>query len=109
MALTALQAERLKKLGLEEFLETNKKHYKGMAKDAYEYSAKTLKGTNQPVRQEDVSGHLEAAVELDAKLTDFLDGKHQTQQYWPKLFTYRIVETVWKEIEDEFAKERRKG
>lgn len=109
MALTALQAQRLKKLGLEEFLGKNRAHYKGLAKDAYEYSAKTLKGTTQPVRQEDVSGHLQAAVELDAKLTDFLDSKRQTQQYWPKLFTYLIVENVWKEVEDEYAEEHSKG
>jgi hypothetical protein len=109
MALTALQAQRLKKLELDRFLDDNKQRYKEMAMEAYTYTAKTLKGTGQPVRPEDVSGHLLAAVELDAMLTNYLASKHQTQQYWPKNFTYLIVEETWEELEDEYEAEQAKS
>ncbi len=109
MALTAVQAQGLKKLGLDQFLATNRADYKAMAKDAYEFTAKTLKASGLPVRQEDVSGHLQAAVELDAALTAFLETKRAGQQYWPKRFTYLIVEDVWKELQDEYAQEHPQG
>jgi hypothetical protein len=101
MALTALMEQRMKAISLIKFFEDNRARYKAMAAEAYAYTAKTLKPSKQIVRQDDVSGHLEAQIELDDPLKVYLEKKRRSQQYWFRYFTFLILDRLWKELEDE--------
>lgn len=103
MALNALEEERLKSIAAPKHLSSNKQHYKTMASDAYAYTAKVLKATGQKPRPDDVSEHLESAVGLDPKLQVFLQKARAHQQYWKKWFTYLILDTLWKELENDYS------
>ena len=102
MALNALQEQRMKSIGMIDFFEKNRKTYKEKAVEAYAFTATTLAPTNQVVRQDDVSGHLEAAIELDEALKVFLAEKRKGQQYWTKYFTYLILDRLWEELKSEY-------
>jgi hypothetical protein len=102
MALNAWQEQRMKSIGLLDFFEKNKATYKSMATDAYAFTAKTLEPTKQTVRQDDVSGHLEAPIVLDEGLKAFLAAKHKTQQYWTKYFTFLILDRLWETLKNEY-------
>lgn len=56
----------------------------------------------QLVRPDDVTGHLESAVELDEPLKEHLAKKKKSQQYWPRWFTYLILDELWEELKDEY-------
>lgn len=88
-------------IGLINFFEKHRPTYKVMAADAYTYTATTLIPSNQIVRQDDVSGHLEAGIELDQALKVYLAGKRKTQQYWTKYFTFLILDRLWEELKNE--------
>ena len=105
MALNALQEQRMKAIKLDAFLKKNGAAYKAMATEAYAYTAKTLAPTKQTVRQDDVSGHLEAQIELDQGLKDFLARAHKSQQYWTRYFTFLILDVYWEELVDEYEPE----
>lgn len=62
---------------------------------------KTLEPTRQTVRQDDVSGHLEAFIELDEALKVYLAEKRKTQQYWTKYFTFLILDRLWETLKNE--------
>jgi hypothetical protein len=98
MALTALAEERLKTIGAPKHLKSNTPHYKSMAVDAYAYTAKVLSATGQKPRPDDVSEHLESAIDLDPKLQAFLQKARANQQYWKKWFTFLILDTLWKDL-----------
>ncbi|MGB7103017.1 MAG: hypothetical protein WBD82_00270 [Acidimicrobiales bacterium] len=103
MALNALEEARLKSIKAPQFLavKANRTYYKQMATDAYAYTAKVLKATGQTPRPDDVSDHLEGAIDLDPKLNVFLQKAKAPQNYWKKWFTYLILDTFWKELDDE--------
>lgn len=84
---------------LDTFFERHRKKYKRMAQEAYDFTATILKRSNQQVRPDDVSGHLEAAVELDEGLKVYLARKRKSQQYWTRYFTYLILDRLWEELE----------
>jgi hypothetical protein len=109
MALTALEEERLKVIKAPAFLKKNKVYYKSMATDAYAYTAKVLKATKQTPRPDDVSDHLESAIDLDTKLNVFLQGAKAPQNYWKKWFTYLVLDTFWKELENDYAASQEPG
>ena len=50
------------------------------------------------MRPDDVSGHLEAGIELDEDLKAFLAKAKQKQQYWPRLFTHLVLDVLWEEL-----------
>jgi hypothetical protein len=87
---------------LDKFFDTHRLIYKAMATDAYAFTAKTLSPTHQQVRPDDVSGHLEAAVELDEALKVYLAKKRKSQQYWTKYFTFLILDRLWGELKNEY-------
>ncbi|MFN2505914.1 MAG: hypothetical protein ABR540_17090 [Acidimicrobiales bacterium] len=98
MALNALQEQRCQSIGLDNFFEHNRAKYKAMAAEAFTFTATTLSRSNQIVRQDDVSGHLEAAIELDEPLKVHLFTKKKSQQYWTRYFTFLILDRLWEEL-----------
>lgn len=98
MALKAIEELKLERVGLIKFFEKNKAHYQELAQDAYNYTAKFLQATGLPVRQDDVAGHLKAALEIDQKLTDARDTNRATQNYFVQFFTNLVLDRLWGEI-----------
>lgn len=98
MGLKAIEEQKLERVGLIKFFKDNRAHYKAMAQDAYDYTAKILLQTGLPVRQDDVAGHLRAALEIDQLLTDARDERRATQNYWVQYFTNLVLERLWNEI-----------
>jgi len=101
MTLDALKEQRMQRIGLPEFLKDNKTHFKAMAAEAYAYTAKILLPAHH-VRQADVFAHLDSAIELDPLLEKYLAKKKSPAQYWYALFTDLVIDTLWKELEDEY-------
>jgi hypothetical protein len=97
MGLRAIEEQRLGRVGLVKFFEKNRGHYKSLAQEAYDYTAKILKSTGLPVRQDDVAGMLVAALEVDQLLTD-ARAKNATQAYWVRFFTNLVLDRLWSEI-----------
>ena len=97
MGLKAIEEQRLEHVGLIKFFQANRAHYKALAQDAYDYTAKILKPTGLPVRQDDVAGHLKAALEVDQKFTDARAVKAK-QNYWVQFFTNLVLDRLWSEI-----------
>lgn len=98
MALKAIEEQRLQRVGLIRFMERNRDHYKALAQDAYDYTAKTLQPAGLPVRQDDVAGHLSAALEVDKTLTDYRDANKCAAAYWVSYFTNLVLDRLWSEI-----------
>jgi hypothetical protein len=98
VALRAIEEQKLQRVGLIKFFEHNRATYKTLAQDAYDFTAKILKPTGLPVRQDDVAGHLSAALEVDKPLTDFRDGNRCSQNYYVKYFTNLVLERLWSQI-----------
>lgn len=105
MALTALWDQQMKAIELDKLFERHRSEYKAMAIEAYKYTALALKSSGETVRQDDVALHLQAQIELDDVLKAHLDGKHKTQQYWPKRFTFLVLDRLWPELITEGATE----
>lgn len=95
MALKAIEEQRLEKKGLAKFLDKNKAHYLQLAKDAYEYTTKTLQGTGIPPRQDDVGEHLLAALEVDDDLNTYRETNKCTAAYWVRYCTNFILDRDW--------------
>lgn len=108
MALDALQEQMLRSIDLDRFLTQHNGKYRTMAEEAYDFTAQQLQRSNQIVRPDDVSGHLEAVVELDEDLKVYLARKRKTQRYWTRYFTYLILDRLWRDLEDGHA-ERTSG
>lgn len=99
MGLKAIEEQRLQRAGFIKFFDKERKHYKELAADAYNYTAKILQPTGLPVRVDDVAGHLSAALEVDKLLTDYRDGNQGTSAaYWVKYFTNLVLDRLWSEI-----------
>lgn len=98
MGLKAIEEQKLERVGLIKFFNANRDHYLVLAQDAYDYTAKILKATGLPVRQDDVAGHLKAAFEIDQKLTDARDKCRATQNYYIQYFTNLVLERLWSEV-----------
>jgi hypothetical protein len=101
MGLKAIEEIKLKRVGLIGFFEKNRAHYKELAQDAFDYTDKILKPTRLPVRQDDVAGHLSAALEVDNLLTDYRDDNRCTAAYWVQYFTNLVLDRLWSEIKHE--------
>jgi hypothetical protein len=98
MALKAIEEQKLQRFGLITFFDKNRKHYKSLAQDAFDFTAKILEPTGLPVRPDDVAGHLSAALEVDKPLTDYRDGHKCTAAYWVQYFTNLVLNRLWNEI-----------
>jgi hypothetical protein len=98
MALKAIEEQRLQRVGLITFFEKHKVHYKSLAQDAFDFTAKILQPTGLPVRPDDVAGHLSAALEVDKRLTDYRDGNKCAAAYWVQYFTNLVLNRLWSEI-----------
>jgi len=98
MALTALWDQQMKAIGLDKLFDHNRAAYKAMAVEAYNYTAFALKSSGELVRRDDVALHLQAQIELDDVLKAHLDGKKKAQQFWPKRFTFLVVDRLWPEL-----------
>lgn len=88
----------MQSIDLDKFFEKHRRRYKAMAVEAYGFTATTLKRSQQEVRPDDVSGHLEAAIELDEPLKVHLAKKRKSQQYWTRYFTFLILDRLWEEL-----------
>lgn len=98
MALSALWDQQMKAIELDKLFENHRDYYKAMAFDAFNYTKTILEGSGEPVRQDDVAPHLQAQIELDPTLKVHLQRKRKAQQYWPKRFTFLVVDRLWEEM-----------
>jgi len=98
MGLKAIEEQKLQRVSLINFFGQHRANYKVLAQEAYDFTAKILQPTGLPVRQDDVAGHLRAALEVDKPLTDARDEKRCTQNYWVLYFTNLVLERLWSEI-----------
>jgi hypothetical protein len=99
MALTALWDQQMKAIELDKLFDKRRAEYKAMAIEAYAYTKSILKASGESVRQDDVALHLQAQIELDEALKAHLDKKKKAQQYWPKRFTFLILDRLWEELD----------
>jgi hypothetical protein len=100
MALKAIEAQKLEKVGLTSFFVKNQQHYQELAQDAYDYTARTLESTGMRPRQDDVSEHLRAALEVDDPLTNYRDGNRCAAAYWVQYFTNLVLDRLWGNIKE---------
>jgi len=98
MPFNALWDQQCKAIELDKLFKAHRDEYKAMAQFAYDYTKEILKTSGEPVRQDDVAAHLQAQIELDPNLKAHLDKKKKTQQYWPKRFTFLVVDYLWEEL-----------
>jgi hypothetical protein len=98
MGLKAIEEIKLERVGLIGFFERKRAHYKELAQYAFDYTARILRPTGLPVRQDDVAGHLRAALEVDKFLTDYRDDNRCTAIYWVQYFTNLVLDRLWGEI-----------
>ncbi len=98
MALKATEEQRLDKFEFDKFFEKNREHYLKLAQDAYDYTAKILRPASIPPRQDDVGDHLCGALEVDARLTKYREGKRCNAAYWVRYFANLVLDQLWPDV-----------
>jgi hypothetical protein len=92
VALNLNKLKRLDDAGLVTLFEEDRKLWTAMAKDAYSYTAKFIKGE---VRPDDVAPTLVPALEVSDRLRTYLASRKLTQNYWYLWFAELIVDRLW--------------
>jgi hypothetical protein len=92
VALNLNKLKRLTDAGLVELFEQDQKLWTAMAKDAYAYTSKFIKGE---VRPDDVAPTLVPALEVSDLLRTYLASRKLTQNYWYLWFAELIVDRLW--------------
>ena len=95
MALNLNKLKRLDDAGLVELFEEDKKLWTAMAKDAYSYTSKFIKGE---VRPDDVAPTLVPALEVSDRLRTYLASRKLTQNYWYLWVAELIVDRLWPDL-----------
>jgi hypothetical protein len=101
MGLTATKSLRLEDAGLVGLFKKEKKLWRTLAQNAYNYVSGGLEDSGEPVRADDLISPLVPVLEVTAELRDFLAEKRLTQKYWNQYFAELIVDRLWDELEEE--------
>ena len=103
MGITAVEYQKLNRVGFVKFLNDrkNKEHFKQKAVYAYSVAAEILKLTDQKPREDDVFGLLFTMIRLDDKTDKFISSQPRiSADYWQKWFTYLVLDMFWKELSE---------
>ena len=103
MAFTLQEEQRLKRAGLIKFFTDNTAEWRGLAQRSYDFNAKNFPD-DATVRRDDVAKMLEPLLEVNSKLTDYLDEKRLTQKYWIRYFCDLILDRTWETISSKGTK-----
>jgi hypothetical protein len=95
VALNLQKLKRLEDAGLVTLFDEDQKLWMAMAKDAYSYTGKFIKGE---VRPDDVAPTLVPALEVSDRLRTYLASRKLTQNYWYLWFAELIVDRLWPEL-----------
>ncbi|MGA2163937.1 MAG: hypothetical protein ABSH36_05660 [Solirubrobacteraceae bacterium] len=96
MAITTLKTEQLTDAELDKLLAKSKAHWLTQAKRAFKYMTQLI--PEEAIHPDDLIPSLVIALELDTKLTDYLDKNKLGQKYWFTYFAEYIVDEVWDEL-----------
>ena len=95
MALNLNKLKRLEDASLVTLFEDDRKLWTSMAKDAYGYTGKFIKGE---VRPDDVAPTLVPALEVSDRLRTYLASRKLTQNYWFLWFAELMVDRLWSDL-----------
>ena len=98
MALSLNKLKRLTDAGLVELFEEDLKLWTAMAKDAYAYTSKFVRGSGNEVRPDDVVPTLTPALEVSDRLRTYLAERKLAQRYWYEWFAELIVDQLWADL-----------
>ncbi len=98
MALSLNKLKRLGDAGLVDLFETDRKLWTAMAKDAYAYTSKFVRGSGNVVRPDDVVPTLTPALEVSDRLRTYLAERKLSQQYWYVWFAELVVDRLWPDL-----------
>ena len=98
MALSLNKLKRLGDAGLTDLFEADRKLWAAMAKDAYVYTNKFVRGSGNAVRPDDVVPTLTPALEVSDRLRTYLAERKLTQNYWYTWFAELIVDRLWSDL-----------
>lgn len=96
MAITTLKTEQVTDAELDKLFEKSKAHWLTQAKRAFKYMTQLI--PEAAIHPDDLIPSLVIALELDTKLTDYLDKNKLGQKYWFTYFAEYIVDEVWEEL-----------
>ena len=97
----ALSLNKLKRLGdasLTELFEEDRRLWTAMAKDAYAYTSRFVRGSGHEVRPDDIVPTLTPALEVSDRLRTYLAERKLSQHYWYDLFAELIVDRLWSDL-----------
>jgi hypothetical protein len=97
MAITTLKTKQLTDADLDKLFSKAEKHWLTHARRSFNYMAQLIVN-KEDIHPDDLIATLVVALELDAKLTDFLDKERLGQKYWFTYFAEYIVDELWDEI-----------
>ena len=95
MALNLNKLKRLEDSSLVTLFDDDRKLWTAMAKDAYGYTSKFIKGE---VRPDDVAPTLVPALEVSDRLRTYLASRKLQQNYWYLWFAELIVDRLWPQL-----------
>jgi hypothetical protein len=98
VALSLNKLKRLEDAGLTRLFDDDRKLWQAMAKDAYAYTSKFVRGSGAEVRPDDVVPTLTPALEVSDRLRTFLAERKLSQQYWYVWFAELIVDRLWADL-----------
>lgn len=105
MGLTARKSLALEDSGLAALFRKNKGLWKGMAEEAFNYTADFVKDAGEPVRQDDLIPVLVPVLEVTQQLREFLAENKLRQKYWFTWFGEFIIDSLWDELNPEQEEE----
>ena len=98
MALSLNKLKRLGDAGLVDLFEADRKLWTAMAKDAYLYTNKFVRGSGDVVRPDDVVPTLTPALEVSDRLRTYLAERRLSQNYWYTWFAELMVDRLWSDL-----------
>jgi hypothetical protein len=96
MAITTLKTKQLSDAGLDKLLSKAEKHWLTHVKRAFNYMAQLV--NTEDIHPDDLVSPLVVALELDTKLTDYLEKNKLGQKYWFTYFAEYLVDELWDEL-----------
>lgn len=97
MALKLTVEQRLEKVGLIDFFESDKARWFGFAKRTYDH-VRTNYPDNATVRRDDVAEVLVPLLRANEELGEYLDEEKLVQKYWVNYFVDLVIDRCWPEI-----------
>jgi hypothetical protein len=98
VALSLNKLKRLGDAGLVDLFEADRKLWTAMAKDAYAYTNKFVRGSGNVVRPDDVVPTLTPALEVSDRLRTYLAERKLSQNYWYTWFAELMVDRLWSDL-----------